>query len=126
MTGRLLRRKIVNVCEAEFDRMDRLEITHPHAVLCDIEIHYNYGPGEPGLMKGTGFYPITVEDYLNCWYWEDVRQIMRLFHKCRPYGARWEIIPAREFDARAHSASVALLKMVDVVARKYGLTDEEE
>lgn len=96
MPGRLLRRKIVNVCEAEFDKLDNWETVEPDMLLCEIEINYTYPPGH-FLDRGTGWYGVTVEDYLNWWYLEDVRRVMRYFHKHRRWGSSWRVIPAAHY-----------------------------
>lgn len=92
MAGRLLRRKIVNVCEAEFAKLDNWEIVEPDMLLCEIEINYTYPP-DHFLASGTRWYGITVEDYLNWWYLEDVRRVMRYFRRFRRWGSSWKVVP---------------------------------
>lgn len=90
MSGRLLRRKIINVCEAEFDKLDRWGWTKPHAVLCEIEFRYFY-PDDYNLDGGDGWMFITVDDYLNLWYQEDVRRVLSYLRTSRRRGASWTV-----------------------------------
>lgn len=94
MSGRLMRRRIVHVCEVEFDKLDRRHLTDPDALLCEIEVVYTHPPHHPMLSHGMMWLPITVWEYLHGAYYRDVDYAMAYFRRYRKHGAQWRIVPA--------------------------------
>ena len=94
MPGRLLRRTIINVCESQLLELDRSPQNVPaEHFLASLEVLYAY-PHEDYLSWGAHWDSVTLADYANGWYVDSVERMMSLYHRHRPYGARWRVSPA--------------------------------